>query len=42
MVANEWLCQDIADATGLVVERPRSIETTGLGAAMLAADKTTP
>ena len=37
MVANDWLCQDIADATGLVVERPRSIETTGLGAAMLAA-----
>jgi glycerol kinase len=36
MVANEWLCQDIADATGLPVERPRSIETTGLGAAMLA------
>jgi glycerol kinase len=36
MVANEWLCQDIADATGLTVERPRSIETTGLGAAMLA------
>lgn len=37
MAANNWLCQDIADATGLVVERPRSIETTGLGAAMLAA-----
>ncbi len=36
MTANDWLCQDIADATGLVVERPRSIETTGLGAAMLA------
>ncbi|TPE60998.1 glycerol kinase GlpK [Sandaracinobacter neustonicus] len=36
MVANEWLCQDLADATGLPVERPRSIETTGLGAAMLA------
>lgn len=36
MVANDWLCQDIADATGLVVERPRSIETTALGAAMLA------
>ena len=36
MVANIWLCQDIADATGLVVERPRVIETTGLGAAMLA------
>jgi len=37
MVANAWLCQDIADATGLTVERPRCIETTGLGAAMLAA-----
>ncbi|MBS3960469.1 MAG: glycerol kinase GlpK [Sandarakinorhabdus sp.] len=37
MVVNDWLCQDIADATGLVVERPRNIETTGLGAAMLAA-----
>jgi glycerol kinase len=37
MVANNWLCQDLADATGLTVERPRSIETTGLGAAMLAA-----
>jgi glycerol kinase len=37
MTANGWLCQDIADATGLVVERPRSIETTALGAAMLAA-----
>ena len=36
MVANDWLCQDIADITGLVVERPRSIETTALGAAMLA------
>ncbi len=37
MVANEWLCQDIADITGLVVARPRVIETTALGAAMLAA-----
>jgi glycerol kinase len=37
MVANDWLCQDLADSTGLAVERPRSIETTGLGAAMLAA-----
>ncbi len=36
MVVNQWLCQDIADATGLPVERPRCIETTGLGAAMLA------
>lgn len=37
MVVNQWLCQDIADATGLPVERPRYIETTGLGAAMLAS-----
>lgn len=37
MTANAWLCQDIADATGLVVERPRTIETTALGAALLAA-----
>ena len=36
MVANDWLCQDLADTTGLVVERPRVIETTALGAAMLA------
>jgi glycerol kinase len=36
MTANNWLCQDIADATGLVVERPRVIETTALGAAMVA------
>ena len=36
MAANAWLCQDIADATGLPVERPRQIETTALGAAMLA------
>jgi glycerol kinase len=37
MSANNWLCQDIADTTGVVVERPRTIETTALGAAMLAA-----
>ena len=36
MVANNWLCQDLADSLGLVVERPRVIETTALGAAMLA------
>jgi len=36
MAANDWLCQDIADSLGLPVERPRSVETTGLGAAMLA------
>ncbi|MBZ6379889.1 glycerol kinase [Pacificimonas flava] len=37
MVANDWLCQDLADACGVEVERPEIIETTALGAAMLAA-----
>jgi glycerol kinase len=36
MVANDWLCQDLADSLGVIVERPRVIETTALGAAMLA------
>lgn len=36
MAANDWLCQDIADATGVALSRPRVIETTALGAAMLA------
>jgi glycerol kinase len=36
MVANDWLCQDLADCLGVTVERPRVIETTALGAAMLA------
>lgn len=36
MAANNWLCQDIADMTAIPVERPRSVETTALGAAMLA------
>ena len=36
MVANDWIAQDVADVTGLAVERPRFIETTALGAAMLA------
>nr|WP_310523731.1 glycerol kinase GlpK [Polymorphobacter sp.] len=36
MVANDWLCQDLADSLGVLVERPRVIETTALGAAMLA------
>jgi glycerol kinase len=36
MVANNWLCQDLADSLGIPVERPRVIETTALGAAMLA------
>jgi glycerol kinase len=37
MVANDWMAQDIADITGLTVTRPDFIETTALGAAMLAA-----
>lgn len=37
MTVNDWLCQDIADACGLPVERPRETETTALGAAILAA-----
>lgn len=37
MVANNWLAQDLADMLGLVVERPSLVETTALGAAMLAA-----
>ena len=37
MVANDWVCQDLADMLGVKVERPRVIETTALGAAMLAA-----
>jgi len=36
MVANNWLCQDLADTLGIAVERPRVIETTALGAAMCA------
>ena len=37
MAANDWLAQDLADILGLAVERPRFVETTALGAAMLAA-----
>jgi glycerol kinase len=37
MSANDWLAQDIADVTGLPVVRPDFVETTALGAAMLAA-----
>lgn len=37
MIANNWLAQDLADITGLPVERPANVETTALGAAMLAA-----
>ena len=37
MVANDWLAQDLADMLDLSVERPAMIETTALGAAMLAS-----
>jgi len=37
MVANDWVCQDLADMLDITVERPRVIETTAMGAAMLAA-----
>jgi glycerol kinase len=37
MSANDWMAQDIADVTGLDVVRPDFVETTALGAAMLAA-----
>lgn len=36
MVANNWLAQDLADMLDIPVERPHFIETTALGAAMLA------
>ena len=37
MSANDWMAQDIADMLGMTVERPDFVETTALGAAMLAA-----
>ena len=36
MAANDWLAQDLADMLALPVERPHFVETTALGAAMLA------
>lgn len=36
MASNGWLAQDLADMLGLTVERPAYVETTALGAAMLA------
>ncbi|HEY9090511.1 glycerol kinase GlpK [Parasphingorhabdus sp.] len=37
MVANDWMVQDLANILDIPVERPEFIETTALGAAMLAA-----
>ena len=36
MVVNNWLLQFLSDLLGASVERPRTIETTALGAAYLA------
>jgi glycerol kinase len=36
MATNDWMAQDLADFLGLPVERPDFVETTALGAAMLA------
>jgi glycerol kinase len=36
MSANDWVAQDLADMLDLPVERPKFVETTALGAAMLA------
>ena len=37
MSANDWMAQDLANILNLTVERPDFVETTALGAAMLAA-----
>ena len=37
MSANDWMAQDLADVLRVPVERPAFVETTALGAAMLAA-----
>jgi glycerol kinase len=37
MSANNWMAQDLADMLNIPVERPAFVETTALGAAMLAA-----
>ncbi|MGB7371734.1 glycerol kinase GlpK, partial [Erythrobacter sp.] len=37
MAANDWMAQDLADMLAITVERPAFVETTALGAAMLAA-----
>ncbi|BAV64799.1 glycerol kinase GlpK [Sphingobium cloacae] len=36
MSANDWIVQDMADILNLPVDRPSDVETTALGAAMLA------
>jgi glycerol kinase len=36
MIVNNWLVQDLADMLEIAVERPHFVETTAMGAAMLA------
>jgi glycerol kinase len=36
MVANNWMAQDLSNILNIEVERPKFIETTAMGAAMLA------
>ena len=36
MVVNDWFCQNLADLTGRIIDRPVVSETTALGAAFLA------
>jgi glycerol kinase len=36
MAANNWLMQDIADVTGVPIDRPKVLETTAWGAAILS------
>ncbi|WP_136163357.1 glycerol kinase [Sphingomonas flavalba] len=36
MAANDWIAQDLADMLAIPVERPAFVETTAMGAAMLA------
>jgi glycerol kinase len=37
MSANDWMAQDLADMLDITVERPDMVETTALGAGVLAA-----
>ncbi|MEM1364053.1 MAG: glycerol kinase GlpK [Pseudomonadota bacterium] len=37
MAANDWMAQDLSNILNVPVERPEFVETTALGAAMLAA-----
>jgi glycerol kinase len=42
MAANDWFCQFLSDILDVVVERPANLETTALGAAMLATMGSSP